>query len=293
FYASRLDKANQDPWLQNFYYKGETRGFFQNMERVMRDGKPVYLGTKTSDRWAGDMAWLLYPTLYYEKLYGAGHYDELKQAMLDLLKSWYKDSPDGLGGYIQHGWRKGDKQLHETFGHEEGNIDMYALFTLVHDDALAAKIKTWLDHRLRGKTLPLDLYTWRALAFGKEAEECLNIPDFDFRYRKTVTFNGKTAVGPYSSCVSDVNNIWLDGLGHIACAYFSVGNVERGNFYANQMDAFLLDRDINGVKVRGLPFTANKDGVYSWVDPDRGFVSVAAWYIFAKNRFNPMLIEKY
>jgi hypothetical protein len=28
------------------------------------------------------------------------------------------------------------------------------------------------------------------------------------------------------------------------------------------------------------------------VDPKKGFVSVAAWYIFAKNRFNPMRLKQ-
>ena len=89
-----------------------------------------------------------------------------------------------------------------------------------------------------------------------------------------------------------VTNIWLDGLGHAACAYHAYGDKKRGNFYANQLDALLLDRDINGVRCRAFPYVANKTGGYEWVRFDRGFVSVAAWYLFAKNGFNPMTLEK-
>ena len=58
------------------------------------------------------------------------------------------------------------------------------------------------------------------------------------------------------------------------------------------MDPFIIEQTIAGKKVHALPFTANKVG-HEWVDLDEGFVSVAAWYIFAKNKFNPMTLESY
>lgn len=85
----------------------------------------------------------------------------------------------------------------------------------------------------------------------------------------------------------------LDGTGHIACAYLAYGDKTRGYFYADQLDSFLMDKVINGVKTRALPYTANKTGGYDWVQPDKGFISVCAWYILAKNKFNPMTLERY
>jgi hypothetical protein len=79
----------------------------------------------------------------------------------------------------------------------------------------------------------------------------------------------------------------------MACAYFSVGDIYRGNFYANQHDQFLIDRVIQGVKCKAIPYTANKEGGYDWVDLNKGFVSTCAWYIFAKNRFNPLKLLSY
>ena len=67
-----------------------------------------------SDRWMGDMVWLMFAYKHYEQLYGPDRYRELTRLVQDLLVSWYTDSADVPGGgYVQHGWRKGDKKLHE------------------------------------------------------------------------------------------------------------------------------------------------------------------------------------
>jgi hypothetical protein len=163
---------------------------------------------------------------------------------------------------------------------------------LTGDFELAEKVKKWVEYQLKdAKDLPLDLYTWRTLSFDQNAD-LLNIPDYDLRYRKTVTVNGKKAMGFYNCPADNINNVWLDGTGHIACAYLAYGDKQRGYFYANQLDAFLMDIVVNGVKTRTLPYTANKTGGYEWVQPNKGFISVCAWYIMAKNKFNPMTLER-
>ncbi len=285
-FAGAMDRGNTDPRRQNFYYRGEARGFFQNA--VCVDG--AYMADGANDRWMGDMAWLLIACKFHERQRDPLRYREMTQALRDLLVSWYVADPAG-GGFVRHGWRRGDSRLHEEGGgHPEGNIDCYAAFRLCGDDDLAGNIRRWMDRTVSGKGLPLDLYSWRALAFGGEACDLLDIPDHDLRYRKTLTVAGRPAMGVFHGAEADISNIWLDGVGHMACAYFACGDIERGNFYANQLDAFLLDRTIGGVAVKGLPYTANRDGGYEWVDPGRGFTSVAAWYLFAKNRFNPFTL---
>ena len=133
--------------------------------------------------------------------------------------------------------------------------------------------------------------SWRVLAYGKEAAEVLDIPEHDLRFRKTLEVDGRKAAGFFDR-PDDVENIWLDGLGHMACAYYAVGNIERGNFYSNQMDAFLIERTVNGSRTRAFPYTANQKGGYDWVDVKRPHISAACWYIFAKNRFNPLLLRR-
>lgn len=304
FYANATDLSNTEPTLQNFYYNGEARGFFQWVAIRDSDGPidgqlhagnckaTAYHHTGQVDRWMGDMVWLMLAYKLHEREYHCDKYEEIISLVKNLLLSWYKDDPAG-GGYIQSGWRKGDTRLHEDTGHHEGNLDAYALFKLTGDLQTAEKIKQWLDMQLRGrKNLPLDLYTWRVLAFGKDAE-LLDIPDYDLRYRKVVVFNGSKAMGFYNCPNIEADNVWLDGTGHIACAYIAYGDKTRGYFYADQLDKFLINQTISGVVTHALPYTANRSGGYEWVRPDRGFISVNAWYIFAKNRFNPMTLKKY
>ena len=292
FFAEATDKENQSPTLQNFFYKGEARGFFQYVSPRVKDGQVSYHNPGKSDRWMGDLAWLLCAYKFYEETYDSDRYEEITGLIKGLLISWYVDSNDGPGGYIQHGWRKDDTKLHESYGHPEGNIDAYAALKLCGEDEYAKKVKVWLDRNLKGNAQPLDHYTWSALAHGKEAVHLLDIPDFDFRYRKILSVNGQKVMGFYPFADINADNIWLDGTGHMACAYFAGGNIERGNFYADQYDLFLVDREINGFKTRAIPYAANRTNEYSWVDVNKGFVSTVAWYIFAKNGFNPLRLTK-
>lgn len=294
FFAQATDRTNTDQSLQNFFFNGEARGFYQFAVCTEEDGKNIVRGEPNSDRWMGDLFWLLLSYHYYDQAYGPGRYNEIEKLLSDLLDSWYRDDPEGNGGYVQHGWRRGDKQLHEDSGHHEGNIDAYAYYYLSGNKARAGQIREWLEVSLAGNnSLPLDLYTWRVLAYGKEAADLLNIPDYDLRYRKIVSVNGRDVTGVWHGADGNIrSNIWIDGVGHMACAYYAAGNEERADFYANQMDLLLMDREISGVMTRGIPYTVIHEGGYDWVALDRGFLSTAAWYIFAKNRFNPMTLKK-
>lgn len=293
FYSYATIKNNSSKTLQNFYYKGEPRGFFQHVV-VKRDGNTqAYHHTGDADRWMGDMAWLWLAYEYYARTYDREKYKDVSDAILNLMKSWYVPSPQG-GGYVQHGGRDGDKKMHEGSGHHEGNIDAYAVFRLSGDKKLAANVKKWLERELsKGEKLPLDLYTWRVLAY-EARPELLDKVEYDLRYRKIVDIDEENkAMGFFHEAHNDTTNVWLDGLGHMACAYYVVGNKARANFYANQMDAFLVPRQIDGEQVMAMPYTLNRDAGYGWVDPEKGFISTCAWYIFAKNKFNPMTLKKY
>lgn len=290
FYADSTKINNGDIGLQNFFYRQEARGFYQSVALNDERGVPAYHDQGKSDRWIGDMAWLLIAYKYYEKEYVSDRYAAVIKLIKELLIFYFKE--EGPGGYVQHGWRSGDAKLHEGFGHPEANIDCYAAFRLCGEDAYALKIKKWIDANVKGDNLALDNYTWRVLAMGEGYKELLRIPDLDLRYRKTLDHKEGKVTGFFHGPDIEVDNIWVDGTGHMACAFFAAGDIERGNFYANQMDPLLFDRTVSGKRTKALPYTLNKSGGYDWVDTSKGFVSCAAWYIFAKNRFNPMTLEK-
>ncbi len=282
FYQQATDKDNRDIRLQNFYVNGEARGFYQMVSlKTHRDEIPA------ADRWIGDMAWLLIAYKYYEYVYQSDKYSDITVLLTDLLISFFKT--DGAGGYVQHGWRNGDKQLHYKTGHPEGNIDCYAVFRLCGEKDYAEKIKIWLDSELGlNPNLFIDLYSWRVLAFGSEYAHILNIPEYDLRFRKTIAVDLDTVVGFYHGPDIDVENIWLDGVGQMACAFIAYGDKHRGYFYANQLDKMIFEKRLGNKIIHAIPYTINGTGGYEWVNSSSGFLSTIAWYIFAKNEFNPL-----
>lgn len=288
FYLSATDSSNTDQMKQQFFYRGEARGFFQECDIHTLQA----MGAR--NRWMGDMAWLLITCKNYQKKYDSNRYDYLVLLIKDLLISFYKEA--GTGGYIQHGWENGDAQLHNTYGHHEGNIDAYVALKLCGEGRIALKIKTWLDSQLDGRTdLPLDLYTWRTLAFGAMGQKyisLLNIPEYDFRYRKSIEVGGRQVMGLFSHPDITLYNFWNDGTGHISCAFQAFGDRQRGFFYANQMDPLIVPQAMGTETTHGLPYTLNKQG-YEGVDPAVPVVSSSAWYILAKNGCNPFLSEDF
>lgn len=286
FYAGATRPENTDLTLQNFFFEGQARGFYQqvSLSTYHDDGG-------SSDRWIGDMAWLLCACKYYDQEFSSDRYAALIGLIRDLFVSFYK--PEGSGGYVQSGWRDGDRYLHESTGHPEGNIDCYAALIMCGETVMAGSIKSWLDNVLQnGVDLPLDLYTWRTLAFGEPTAYLLNKPEFDLRYRKTLNVRGHPAMGFTNVPDIEVENFWIDGTGHMACAFQSTGQEQRGFFYANQLDSLLIDKVLYGIHTRALPYTLNRTGGYGWVDSTKGFSSTSAWYILAKNGFNPLTVSR-
>jgi len=167
---------------------------------------------------------------------------------------------------------------------------------LCKEDFIAHQIKLWLDDQLNGRTnLPLDLYTWRTLAFGALGQaytSLLNIPEYDFRYRKVIHVNNIDVMGMFSNPDLTIQNFWNDGTGHISCAFQAFGDRQRGIFYANQLDVLMVSQVIGDKNTHGLAYTLNRQG-YEGVDPTVPVLSSSVWYILAKNGVNPFLSKDF
>ena len=285
FYASAVDPGNRNIEKQNFYFNGELRGFYQQMSI-----KNYNRGGSTEDRWIGDMAWLLIAYRQYEQKYGVKPlYTNVVNLLRDLIISFYKNTGNDCG-CVQVGWQDGDTRF-DTTCHDEGNIDCYAALKSCGEVVYSQKIRNWVNNNLTGYDRPLDNYTWRVLALGDPTDTLLRIPEFDFRYRKKVVENADSAYGFYTYPDINVNNIWTEGIGHMACSQYYSGNEERGNFYSNQFDPLLLEYNIYGKSIKTLPYAINRSGEFANLDTTKGNVSSASWYIFAKNKFNPLHIS--
>ncbi len=286
FYANAIDTNNTEIRKQNFYYRptlSDTvmmRGFYQ---RTLFEN---YFAKDSCDRWIGDMAWLYLAFKLYDNESDSDMYLNIRSLIVDLFLRFYKD--EGDCGYIMTGWQKLDSEFDST-GHYEGNIDCYAVLKDYEEEEKAQEIKKWLDKELDGKNdLPLDLYSWRVLAYGKGYESILNIPEYDFRYRKIMEINSDSLMGFFTGPNIEVDNIWVEGTAHMACAFLVYGDTQRGYFYANQLDLLLIENIIDGKLTHTLPYVVNRTGGFSGVDTAKGSVSAAAWYIIAKNELNPM-----
>jgi hypothetical protein len=291
YYQQAMNRDNADPKLQRFYVNGEARGFFQNAWLNAEGDNPKDGAMADSDRWMGDMCWLCFACFQFENRFASDQFGELKTGLLDLINSWY--IPEGDGGYIGSGWRKGDDHLHEAGGHHEGNIDAYALMMMNGQPDRAAAIEAWLMPVFEGPnkdSLPFDLYTWRVQAFAPRFADALKVVEEVPGFKKTVEFNGKEITG-FTAFRNDDQNIWSDGLGHISCAYAALGSSEKASQWTEQMSRLMIDIPFRGEVYKGIPYTARNTPGYEWVDTSKGFLSCAAWFVMAAEQFNPMQVR--
>ena len=144
--------------------------------------------------------------------------------------------------------------------------------------------------RVQAPDRPLDQYTWKVMAFGQGFAQDLQQLEVLPGYRKTLSFNGRDVTGFTSFCTADTN-IWCDGMGQVACAWYSVGNRERGDFYTRETEKLIIEEMVDGRAYKTIPYAPAHSPGYDWVDTGKGFVSSCAWYILAAKQFNPMRVD--
>jgi hypothetical protein len=274
FYAGRL--------ASEFYDGIEARGYFQY--RDASTGQP-----DNGDRWMGDNAWLAMAIHYYQAASGDSSYDAVAQAIVDLLESFQQ--PDG---YIAKGWVSGDSSF-STDAHTEGNLDAYrALVLYGAPTPVTDPVKHWLDYSDRDwRKGPLDIHTWRALALGEPgADYGFCLPELEridlasARLKCTITVNSQPVDG-FLPSVGLPDNIWSEGTGGAAVAFYRAGYDDLGNHYVGELEKLIFDSP-NFQETKTIAFIALPDPVnYPWVDTTKGFAPGACWYILAKNRFDP------
>ena len=270
-------------------------GFFQ--ARDATTGEPF----PDANRWMGDMAWLAMAIHHYQAATGDATYDAMARAIVKLLKSWQQ--PDG---YVAVGWEWEDgNPIFVAAARVEGNLNAYKAFRLYGETTTAEAIKGWLDHTdLDWNNGPLDIHSWRVLALGKEYG--YSLADMErtdaepLRYRSTVTFRGAEVTGflpmpaaLYSDTCKASNNIWAEGTGQMAVAWYKAGYRERGDFYARELRKLLFEpagfpgfRAISFLSLP-LPAAADPDDCPTWLDTTKGHVAAVAWHILAEQRFDP------
>lgn len=265
-----------------FFVGRQPRGFFQY--RDSRTGVPL----AGSNRWMGDNSWLGLAIRFYQSRTGDAHYERIAVAITSLLKSWQQ-----ADGHIASGWENSDAGFN-TAGSAEGNLDAYKVLALYGEAQRAAAVKDWLDYNnLNWEKGPLDIHTWRVLALGGGYGFSLqDIDRADLAYKQTVQYRGRQVTGfvPFSAADAAMlltNNIWSEGTGQAAVAFYKAGYADIGDLYAAELEKLAFaSPNYQGTKT--ISFLAFPDAArYPWVNTDKGHVAGVCWYLFARNRFDP------
>jgi hypothetical protein len=260
-----------------FYVGEDARGFFQYRDSTT--GEPPC----SVNRWMGDNAWLAMAIHYYKKATGDSTYDDMAATIVSLLSS-FQQHPYG---YISSGWERSDCER-ETFnsaGHAEGNLDAYKVLSLYGRKQAAAKVKMWLDYTngLHWTDGPLDLHSWRVLSLGRSYGFCL----LDMKlYERTIMYAGKKVRG-YVPFRSMGKNVWSEGTGQMAVAFYRAGYKAKGDAVLMQLRRLLFEPKDHPCTL-AVSYLARRELVHHpWADPAKGHVAGVCWYIFAERKFDP------
>ena len=268
------------------------------------DNWSVIIGTRTT----GPNLWMLQAIIYYRYMTGDTTYD----TMMNTLAAWLaarQDSDGGLFfGYDGSSWL--------TYKGTEHNLTAYAVFKnyaqITGNSAYSTKadnVKSWLNtmwgywngepvRRFKVASTSaeidkaLDCYSLAVLAFSTGTyNECLNGVDGYFRNTKTCDLTGAPVdgydFGGPAGAQPDLDTVWLEGTNQMAEAYSVSGDNTHWAYFTSQAENAIATMGSNS---EGIGYATNQGtAYYGWLmDSTHQCVSSAAWYLFAKNKYNPL-----
>lgn len=264
-------------------------------------------GTPLNHRWMGDNAWLLIAINNYKQQTGKNTYDNLATELTNWLLSLQDLDGIGVGhdtfdGGFWAGFDSNNKLL--NYKVTEGNIDAYNAilgYNKSHKDLLHfLKNTRWnnIDKNLtaypkgHNYEFAMDLHPWAYLIFKDYPLSTLKSAN---RYRNTQTDNlSQNNVTGYCFDV-DKDLVWLEGSGMMALA-FGIAEMDK-EFYLAEMEKTLIQSTIHSNSV-GFPYVTNEGSSFEnqplWDGSVEAYSKIAvsggAWYMFAKNNFNPFAV---
>lgn len=261
---------------------------------------------------AGPNAWLLMAVNQYTYLTKDMRYLELAKKIADWLISLEAIDGGIIGGYYGNGEPM-------TWISTEHNFDCYVAFRdlgiLTGDDRylkIAKEIKLWLENAAWNKeqnrfnmgndnpNYATDLSSWAVLSLGKKYG-----PTLDFAIDKSLTkklykvkdveIEGFDFGSTYEkSHYPDKDAVWLEGTGQMVLAFDRAGRKEEKNHFLAELDKALTPSPAHK-NAAGLPYATNTGtpAYGSWLMQDKPLcVSSTAWYIFAKENYNPFSADQ-
>lgn len=254
-------------------------------------------GVPNNHRWMGDNAWLLIALNNYQHLTGRATYVNLAFALSNWLMG-LQDTDGGLfAGYDYNG------ELLD-FKVTEGNIDAFNAiqgYTDFHRELLAfLENDRWDDADKNLVAWPgnpsylfaLDLHSWGYSIFNDYPVSALATAQ---RFLTTQTATNGARITGY--CFDeDQDTVWPEGTGQMALAFGLAGmNLEKERYLVEMEKVLLQSTEYDNAA--GFPYATNPGTVYGagelWPSAFTEIsISGGAWYVFAKNGFNPFAVGR-
>jgi hypothetical protein len=264
-------------------------------------------GRETETRAAGPNAWILMAINFYT-------YQTDDSQFLDLAKTiadWLIDI-EGIEGGITGGFFGNGEPM--AWISSEHNFDCFSafrdLYILTRDEKYgraAARTKAWLlkggwnekEKRFNmGSFNPnyaTDLSSWAVLSLGTEFASTLSFAidkAFNKQYYKinNVEIEGFDFGSPYiKSPYPDKDAVWFEGTAHMVLAFYLAEQQKEGDYFLAQLEK-AITKSKKYKEAAGLPYASNEGTppYGSWLmEPEPLSVAASAWYLFAKEKFNP------
>ena len=259
----------------------------------------------------GNLAWAIIAVLsYYEKV-GGSQYLDAAVILGEWIESETRDSR-GAGGYTggYQGWEmtsiNPDGQTKILWKSTEHNIDVYVAFKRLYEET---GVSDWEERALHAKafveamwdemeghfwtgnledgvtintsTVPADVNTWGLMA----------LDDIE-KYTRGITWVENNCYVEVDGFMGfdfndDRDHIWFEGTAHMVLAYQIMGDTINANIYLSELERSQTEAPNNNGK--GI-VAASHDGLttgFHWLYYARPHIGATAWFIFAKNNYNP------
>ena len=272
----------------------------------------------TADVWewnidTGPIAWMVTAINYYEAKENDSRYAPVAEKAISWLETRIDSNPThGTYGALNLGenfWNIPDPENHYGTEHQ---FDAYSAFKnraiLTTNDNLKTRLNSearnilsylvravWKgDHFERGFDDPevwLDAQSWAPMALGATGPNGENfVSALNYAYdnmRRTIDYSSDVRSVNGFSYNNYQDTIWVEGTLQMAAVYYLFGDSERGDYFRNEMARTVRSDG-------GLPYSFDDSGTGedNWpLNLRYSAVSSAAWYYFAKEKFNPFEIN--
>jgi hypothetical protein len=257
-----------------------------------RDGVP------SNHRWMGDNAWLLVALNNYKEITGSSRYDILSAG----ISSWLRNLQDTDGGLFA-GYDADNALL--NYKVTEGNIDAFSAvvgYDNFHGDLLNFlgnnrwddadnNLMAWPDNQ--DYRYAIDNQTWAFCVFVGYPHSAIYSAD-RFASSQIATVNGIRLSG--FDIDEDKDTVFIEGTGQMALTLRLIGEEVESNYYMAELEKVLIASPSYD-NASGFPYASNIGTGFGdtplWTGADTEIaISGGAWYLFAKNNFNPFAVGR-